>query len=531
MKHLFLIILCLFSIGLYADFIVPTDDPVYPFLEMMYRNGYLPDIDYIYPIYYNTIITDLDALSKSELPPLYIDLLKHHMTRLGMNYPEGYSYAFLPLGNIVKSLDCFNSRNHPRKRLITLHKDEAYIYFSGKLGSMYDSRKSAGERLSRRFDYGSMEWAGNFTKNFGFFTSFWLGNYKGDKDFLLDESYLENFLKPTDYGTLKYDAYGIQSEVDFKNKYLNFSSGYGTYQIGKTISSSLILSSDITPYGYLKLYKSWWNLNYTSILGQLTADSLNSHLYPELQYDQMKSFALNSLSFKGENLLVGLGSVVIYGERSFDLAYSTPFVFFSNKWIDQKQYHKDNVGFFGFSTLNIGKNSQIYTNFFLDDFSKRQIFTSMSGNRFAGQMGYQTSLTKIPLEFSGEVTAIRPWTYSHNQEGKKYTHDNKILGYKYGANLLNYACRIKYLATTYDLTAYYENMQQGSFGSNPFILNNHMESSKIHFLEGDLRRLQNLKIMLCFYPVPEIQLNLKYQHKVDGDYTKNYIFTGLELKY
>jgi len=48
-----------------------------------------------------------------------------------------------------------------------------------------------------------------------------------------------------------------------------------------------------------------------------------------------------------------------------------------------------------------------------------------------------------PLRYTIEMTAIRPWTYTHYLMYDKYTQDNNCLGFPMGANLLHYATKIE----------------------------------------------------------------------------------------
>ncbi|MFC1888104.1 hypothetical protein ACFLYK_04780, partial [Candidatus Cloacimonadota bacterium] len=450
-KHGILIFLLTVVSILTADFIVPRDDPVYTFIAVMHNLGYAEEEYFIYPQYYNGIIAMLEDLRAQDLPSLYKRSADRHYKRLVMEFPEGINSAVYPLKNIPVSVVNI-LRPASKKHLATYHRNECSLFLSGILGIDYDIR-SADDRSDYRYDYYSWELAGNIKQNFGFYTRYRKGHFKGDLDFILENEQVHwSGSKPRLASTF--------SEVDYKNSYLNLSIGFGSFSLGKTITSSLVLNSDITPYGYLKYYKDFGNFHYLGMNSQLLPDSLTS----SSEYST-KSYALQTIYYSKDAFSIGFGQAVVYGDRTFDLAYSTPLVVF--KIIDYKRHARDNQVAFLFSSLRLVPGLVLYENFFIDDIRKERLITREWLSYLASQTGIIYNLPYLPLQITTEATAVGPGTYGHSSvynTQTQYRHDNQLLGYTYGSNLLNLAAEIMFFTAELNVSMKYENIQQGSIG-------------------------------------------------------------------
>ena len=133
----------------------------------------------------------------------------------------------------------------------------------------------------------------------------------------------------------------------------------------------------------------------------------------------------------------------------------------------------------------------------------------------------------FPLKLFSEVTAVGPNTYAHKTNKLCYTNDSQYLGYKYGSNILTLSTGVQYLNSKYSISIKYQNMQHGSIGADPFqsVGYNH------RFLEGELSRTQILSAGIQFFLSPELQFHLRYEYENKDNMVKNYVYSGIEVKY
>lgn len=506
------ILLLLFCVSIYADFIVPVDDPVYPFLEFMSSLGYGSSTLLFYPAYHSTIMDILADARNQNLPSRYLSLVEYHYERLSLSFPEDLSSAVYPISKIPVSAKELLQPHSAPKHLVTYKKDETAFFLSGMLGFHYDF-KFADNDFTRRYDYYGLYWGGNIKQNFGFSSYYRKGHYVGDEPFILEDPHLH--LSGGEWRLLTTHA-----EIDFKNPYLNLSSGFGTFQLGKTISSSIFLNSDITPFGYFKYYKDFGNIHYIGFISQLTPDSLAT---TDTSYAN-KSYALQTVYYANDLFSFGIGEAALYSDNTLDLAYASPLVIF--KLVDFKTYGRDNILMFVYGTLQPFKRTTFYGNFLVDDLKKSRLFKPERFTSLAGQVGALYNFHSIPLQLGVEVTAVGPVTYSHRTNHLCYTHDTQLLGYQYGSNLLNLATRIRYVHPLFNISFFYENMQQGNVSNDPFVMGDPAE-----FLAGDLSRMERITCELAFYPIPEFNINVKFKYKKVDDEIVRYLFTGVEFKY
>ena len=512
-RNCFIIILFFVSISfLHSDFIIPPDDPVYSFLESMNNLGYTEKTFFIYPQYYNEITNILMELRTQDLPKQYLKLAEYHYERLSMNFPEGVNSDVYPLRKIPQSaFNTFKSHSD-KKRLVTFNKDDYSLFLSGMMGVNYDTKRDSFSKW-RSLKYYGMEFGGNIKENFGFYSRFKKGHYKGNEEFIREDYRISEFVNWNNV-----EVVSMCSETDYKNRYLNLSLGFGTLQIGKSITTSIILNPIITSYPYFKYYKRFGNFHYLAFNAQLLPDSLNN----EAEY-KTKSYALQTIYYSVKNFSLGIGECALYGDKNIDLSYITPLVMY--KLVDFVNHSRDNVNGFLFGTYNPFKGMMIYGNFFIDDFKISRMSTDKAFSGFAYQNGITYAFSKIPLQIAFEMTAVGPRTYCHRRY-LPYTHDSQLLGYPNGSNQLNIATQIQYLHPRLVATLYYDNMQQGSISNNPFVPQPNTE-----FLAGKISRTEKITTEIKYYPYPEISIHLKYEFQKKEENNTNYLYSGLEVRY
>jgi hypothetical protein len=317
---------------------------------------------------------------------------------------------------------------------------------------------------------------------------------------------------------------GFITEVDIKNPYLDISMGYGSFDIGRTISSSIILNNDVNPYGYLKFHKRFGILEYNGITTQLIPDSLAKTTQENKPY-LSKSMAIQTVSLHWKNASFGLGNSIIYGDKTIDLAYSTPLGLY--KAIDTKQHGRDNILFYGFGEVRPISGLNIYANFLFDDLRNERWKTPEYLSYSAYQLGIIGQLPSFPLEIGTEATVVGPSTYGHktmnreNEPSLTYMQDNRSLGHRNGANFLSFVTRARVHIPRATFSLSYENIQQGDKGNSASSPN-----GELKFLADNISRYEIYKADMSFRVISELHLFSRYEY----DRT-HYIYTGAEFKY
>jgi len=531
MKKLIVLCLLFISISLSADFIIPREDHVYPFLEMTNSLGFT-NIDLsITPVYYQEIINQLTIVSKDRTAGYYQNQAVKHLNRLGLLNKNGFDTALTPIKEIPSEF--FSSfTNHPKpKRLFTYGEnnsikmrqsgaiaEETSLFISGMLGYKYDLKHEDNNDYTRRRKYYGVESGGNFHKDFGYYIFFKKGGYTGNADFIEENPDLsimgDNFYNEEDW----YSQVDMVSELDFKNNYLNFSMGYGTMKVGYSITSPIILNPATTPYGYVKYYKKVGDFTYTGFATQLIPDSLKN----DTEYES-KSYALQTLSYTNSWLTLGVGNAIVYGDNTINLGYMSPLAIY--KIMDNKNHGRDNGILFGYGNLRAMQGLSFYGNFYADDLKKDRIMSKHVMNYLAFQGGMKYQAPSIPLETGAEATAVGPGCYSHKSKTLTYTNDTKYLGSEWGSNFLSFAGRIRLNHSWFNWTFIYENVQQGSLANSPF------NGGVVQFLRDDITRFEVFKSEFILRLTQELTLNAEYQYKKQLESERHYILTSAEFKF
>ncbi len=513
MKKLFLFLILFLCTGLaFTDFTVPLDDKVYNYLQSMEILGIMPSIA-VYPEYNNYIENHLNIIKNDHRIPIsYQALNKKYLSFTRLGDEDGLHSDMIPLKELPWKIFKPKSDVQSRSSFLSYKKEELNLFSSFLLGIEYDT-KNNNERQNRTYQYYGLEFGGNFQKNLGLYTRYRKGNYTGDYDFIHEDPYIHQS------GGMDRKM-SVYSEFDYKNSVLNLSLGYSNFEIGKNITSSIILNGMTNPFGYFKYYKKIGRFNFLAFNSQLTTDSVTvSSEFP------VKSFSLQTLYYQSDRFLLGIGQSVIYGNKTIDLAYWTPLMIF--KLIDFKNHNRDNEFVFAYSTWRPVDGLMHYFNFFMDDLMKSQLLTKDWLTNFALQTGFMYQFSSLPLRLSAECTAVGPSTYTHRDYELVYSQDNMLLGYLYGSNVLNLAFQINYMNPYFIVELQYENMQQGSNGSDPFSC----DTDPAEFLSGEFTRTQRISGKLLFYLNQHLRAKIQYMHVEKDNNAVNYLFTGLEFKF
>lgn len=499
---------------LVADFIIPSEDPVYSFFETVQSLKYSEDITGFYPLYHDNVIEALELILSSDISVIYKKIAQYNLKRLSLKDKNGFESAVYPIQKIPRSALSIFSNKLLESKLLEYEKNEISVFFSGIIGIDYDLYKSDTEDKHRLLKYYGLEFGGNITNNIGLYSLFRKGHYTGDPYFTRKDSVqliADNWENP--------EKLEIQTECFIKNNIIDAAIGYGNLQIGNSITNSIIFTKVISSLPYIKLSKQLGNFFYVSLYSQLVPDSLGN----EDEYST-KSLALQMISYSTNRIFIAIGENSLYDDRNFEISYSTPLVMY--KLVDFSNQSRDNVNAFIIINYSPFDGFMMYNNLFIDDVKVSRLTTEKYLSGFAEQLGLSYSFKNIPLNVSFEGTAVGPRTYYHRRQ-LTYSHRDQLLGFQDGSNLLNLAFRVQYLMPGLECTVLYENMQQGSISNDPFAKIQTNEK----FLAGKISRTQRIDASINYNITSHLNIHLQYVYENKDNRVKNFLYSGIELRY
>ena len=225
-----------------------------------------------------------------------------------------------------------------------------------------------------------------------------------------------------------------QLNVKYKlNKFISADLGKGKHFIGNGYRS-LLLSSEHSPYPYLKL---------TTEFGRVKYYNLYTTFMDIQNQDRKKHASIHFLDFKlTHNINVGIFEGVLWQaknedyNRGYDVEYLNPIIFF--RPVEFSKHSPDNV-LIGANFNAILQTTTFYGQILLDDLNisrQKDRDEEYSGgffqNKFAYQLGVQSSFKGVNALL--EYNQSQPYTYAHKEPMQSYTHMNQALAHPLGAN-------------------------------------------------------------------------------------------------
>lgn len=257
----------------------------------------------------------------------------------------------------------------------------------------------------------------------------------------------------------------LTARLGYKDTHLNLSIGRGRAEIGNNISSSIVLSNQVNDYGQLRAEASLGAFGISFMHGSLVADTTHSLIKYADQGFVDKYIALHEVSWRAaRDLKLFGGELIIYGHRGPDINYFLPHTFW--RVTEHNQHDRDNVLIYAGAEAQLSRHLDYWLTAAFDEMSYDKLLGSWWGNKWALQSGFAWQ----PAEKSRiaiEITAVRPWTYTHYQNHTMYSHDGHPLGYSDGSNLVKGSLEVGLpLCEKLNWSGRASFMRQGSEGSS-----------------------------------------------------------------
>ena len=245
------------------------------------------------------------------------------------------------------------------------------------------------------------------------------------------------------FGNTATDFFRAEGYLDVGvTEHISVQMGFGRHIIGDGLRS-LILSDFGNRYPYIRLETEVWRIKYTNLFAQLIGEAgfsptgtLGSKEFPQ------KFMTMHHLDVAvTDNLNVGLFESVVFGEPDslgggVKLQYLNPIIFY--RALEQQDGSPDNVILGMDFNWHLWNTFTLYGQLVIDELIVKEVF---GGNgRWENKQGFQLggkyfdSFGINGLMLQGEVNAVRPYTYAHQDGFTNYAHYNMPLAHPLGAN-------------------------------------------------------------------------------------------------
>jgi hypothetical protein len=371
-------------------------------------------------------------------------------------------------------------------------------------------------------------------------TYWWNGMFTGNKSSALHSELLDVDLEDTS-ATIRLD--NIKADVSYNTDDYTFAIGRGKFPIGNSISGSIIMNDSVNDYAYLLAEGRVGDFSVSFMHGSLKADSVsaiynnpavNTKTYPD------KFIAMHQLSYHpSHNLSFFIGECVVYGNRGIDLNYLIPNAFWRAS--EHNLGDRDNVLVFGGAQFQALPRLLLYAQTALDEFSYNKLFTSWWGNKYAVQGGARYTLPAFMLcsdapSVTLELTAVRPFTYTHYMNHTMYSHDGRSLGYPKGSNIVDVSVQY-YSPLGHNLSwktkASYS--KQGSYGSDwrqnyNDLFGGHTQNGTAKWFEGSVTKRSSIDNTLLIDVFAHHRFLLGYSADYQDEWSTK-LYAGWQFNY
>ena len=446
MKKYFILLLlfcfCLFA----AEIPVDLNHSIYQFISRMENRNIIQLNTSSYPYSRNKIAKILLQIEKNQnnLSETEIELFKEYIVdfRLEMQgshhenlriHDNGLLAPVFTNNGITRIAKNILSRENEfeASHLFTYEKDDFFIWGDG--GFRFENQwKNNNSRMLMSDRYLVQ---GGLNKNIFFHVKFFRYMRKNNPDFNdLTQEELGNWSMSQPKGDITFD--NVYSSVAYNKNNITIGLYHQPLVWGTSAQNSLILSGTGAPFSYLGFDYEYKGINFSFIHGSLLNDSTNVRNADFEIRNQEKYIVGHRIDiplFNGTTR-IGLSEMVIYGNRNVEPGYLMPVNFYWS--IEHSLMNRDNSLLALDFQTNIIQNFKFYGSLLLDELRFSELFGKWWANKHGFQFGtkYSNELFSIPMNWSGEITLLRPWTYSHKFFINNYTNNGISLGFPYSGN-------------------------------------------------------------------------------------------------
>ena len=283
-------------------------------------------------------------------------------------------------------------------------------------------------------------------------------------------------------GLNTYDGFGTTGIVGLKSRFIEVRAGRDRARWGPAMSS-VSLSNYAAPYDQVMVRAHFWRLSYTSLFAGFSSTRAEG-ASPEDAIRRRKYGSMHRLDVAlPGRIQLGVFESVIFATDSqevrerFDWSYANPMIFL--RAAERDRGSPDNAMLGASAAWVPISGLRLYGEMLLDEFNSSELGNQWWGNKFAWVVGaHVADLPLARLSARAEITRVRPFTYSHNDEINAFVHFGDPLGFAGGSNAMDYSLFLDWqpgdrvsasLASIY--TRQGRNGNGVNYGSDPILSN------------------------------------------------------------
>ncbi|MBI5217245.1 MAG: hypothetical protein HY960_15940 [Ignavibacteriae bacterium] len=544
-KYLFIVICYLsFVIGVDAQVEnVPVSNPVYYFLKRMevkgviekYRDAILPLSRNQVAIFLQQLIDKQSYLTETERLQLE-DFITEFQFDISQSFDKSYSLIDT---NGVQWIEG-ERFNEAEKYLYSYNDSVVNLFVDGLL--TFDALRSEGDALGKQhsefLQFGGRV-RGTIYDKLGFYLQVTNAQFWGSRDVLRRDKQISQA-----YTLGITDA----QNFDFVEGYARYASGIVSAQIGRErllwgngYGDKMILSDNVRLYDFIRADIEYKSFKYTFLhawlMGQKTMTTF--HRYDNTFSEPVladKYFGAHRFEFAfSSKLALGFQEMVIYSNRSPDLAYLNPVTFIESA--QRSREERDNVLWSFDAKTHFINNTEIHASIVFDDINFPKWGTSSVQNKFAYQLGamvvdpFNVDNTSLAIEY----TRAEPYIFSHNRSrDNDYGSLGRIMSHHIGPNSDSWFFKFDYQPTHRLSTSLrFEMQREGenvfdsheiliqNVGGNFLIPHRDTDPQEQEFLAGNRINTYVGQAFITYEIVNEVFFDARYQFIKRNDFSNN----------
>lgn len=228
------------------------------------------------------------------------------------------------------------------------------------------------------------------------------------------------------------------------NEYFDITVGNGKHFWGDGYRTFL-LSDNASPYPFLRIMSSFWNVRYTNLYAMHVDNHYNGFQRKFVSSHQLSWNILKNLNFTLYETVIFSHKDTL-GNRNFDVNYLNPIIFL--RPVEYAIGSSDNVLFGGTLKYTLKDKYTFYSQLVLDEFllSAYRDNNGWWANKFGIQFGFKTfNIVNIEgLSYQAEYNFSRPFSFAHKYSVLNYGHLGQSLAHPLGANFYELTQIVRY---------------------------------------------------------------------------------------
>lgn len=367
---------------------------------------------------------------------------------------------------------------------------------------------------------------GSVNEHFGFFIEGTNGRLIGDKKSALAKRELVyNYKFNEAHNVNFYDETRGYIRADFD--FVNFKFGRDRKLIGHGIQKEFI-SDNSQMFDFIEFNLHYSNLSFSYFHGKLHGRKFTKidSVSGGINTVENKFIGYHRIGFNpSSDFQLGVGEMIIYANRSIDLGYLNPFVFY--KTIEHENQDRDNSILF----LDLKNNSIKGVNFFLtlliDDLSAGKIGKGWWGNQVL--WNFSTSVYEaidcVPIDFHFEYSRIEPYVFTHRLNSNNFTNSSFNLSQFNFPNSHTFYFQADYRisnringAVSYDYTVHGANLLDANgiviknVGGDVNLGHRTQDATEVKFLDGVKNYYKRFVVYLRYEPFNDFFINFQIEN-------------------